>query len=86
MGLCPVPAGLSVAVSLILTPLFDAARGSILIAALFHFQLNNPFWPDARPWDMYLFAVVAVLAVGANWRAMTTRAGAATRVIPAATA
>ncbi|HYI46470.1 MAG TPA: type II CAAX endopeptidase family protein, partial [Actinomycetota bacterium] len=30
-----------VAISIILTPMFNAARGSILIAALFHFQMNG---------------------------------------------
>ena len=35
----------SVAVSLILTPLFNNSRGSILLPAVFHFQLNNPLWP-----------------------------------------
>ena len=31
-----------VAISVIVTPMFNAAGGSILIAALFHFQVNNP--------------------------------------------
>jgi uncharacterized protein len=72
----------SVAVSVILVPLFNAARGSILVAMLFHFQLNNPFWPDGQPWDMYLFAFVAVVVVLLNVGAMTTRSDAATVVIP----
>jgi membrane protease YdiL (CAAX protease family) len=38
-----------VALSLILTPMFNAARGSLLVAALFHFQVNGPAWPDAQP-------------------------------------
>src|SRR5690606_15672313 len=38
-----------VAISVILTPLFNAARGSLLIAALYHFQMMNPMWPDAQP-------------------------------------
>lgn len=42
----------SVAVSIILTPMFNKSGGSILLAALFHFQLNNPLWPDAQPSDM----------------------------------
>ena len=40
-----------VAITVILTPMFNAARGSILIAALYHFQMNGPAWPDAQPWD-----------------------------------
>ena len=30
-------------------PMFNAARGSILIPMLFHFQMNNPAWPEAQP-------------------------------------
>ncbi len=67
----------SVAVSVILTAMFNVARGSILLAALFHFQLNNPLWPDAQPWDMYLFAVV-----GINRKQMFSREGAVTNVLP----
>ncbi len=37
----------AVAISLILTPLFNASGGSILLSMMFHFQLNNPLWPDA---------------------------------------
>jgi membrane protease YdiL (CAAX protease family) len=31
------------ALSVILTPMFNAARGSILIAALFHFQMKTRY-------------------------------------------
>ena len=47
-----------VAVSIILTAMFDASRGSLLVALLFNAQVNGPAWPDAQPWDMYLVAVV----------------------------
>lgn len=52
-----------VALSLILTPMFNAARGSLLVAALFHFQVNGPAWPDAQPWDSVIFAGLAILLV-----------------------
>ena len=52
-----------------------------LIAVLFHFQMNGPAWPDAQPWDMYLFAVVAVIVVLVNRKAMLSRASAATNVL-----
>ena len=75
----------SVAVSVILTPLFNDARGSILLAMLFHFQLNNPLWPDAQPWDMALFALTALCVVWLFRRRMFRRgAWAATTVIPPA--
>jgi len=51
----------SAAVSVIVTPLFNASRGSILLPALFHFQCNNPIWPDAQPYDTFAFAAAAVL-------------------------
>jgi uncharacterized protein len=52
-----------VALSLILTPMFNAARGSLLVAGLFHFQVNGPMWPDAQPWDSVIFAVLAAAIV-----------------------
>jgi membrane protease YdiL (CAAX protease family) len=70
-----------VALAVILTPMFNAARGSILIAALFHFQLNNPIWPDAQPWASYLFVVIAVVVVLLNRRVMLSREGAVTDVL-----
>lgn len=72
----------SVAVSVIVTALFNASRGSILLAALFHFQLNNPIWPDAQPYDMYAFVAAAILIALINRRTMFSREGTVTRVIP----
>jgi hypothetical protein len=69
------------ALSVIITPLFNAAQGSILIAALFHFQLNGPAWPDAQPWENYLFAVVAIAVVILNRKTMLTRTNAVTDVL-----
>ncbi|MCF7983208.1 MAG: CPBP family intramembrane metalloprotease [Thiohalocapsa sp.] len=71
----------SVAVSLILTPMFNAAAGSILVAALFHYQLINPLWPDAQPYDILLFSLAAVVIVWLNRHAMFGRSGAATEVV-----
>lgn len=70
------------AVSVILTGFFNAARGSILVAVLFHWQLNMPIWPDAQPWDMYLFVLLAVLVVWFRRADMFSRAGAVTEVMP----
>jgi hypothetical protein len=69
------------ALAVILTPMFNAARGSILIAALFHFQINNPIWPDAQPWENFLFAIVAVVIVVVNRRSMLSHEGAVTVVL-----
>lgn len=70
------------AVSVILTGFFNAARGSILVAMLFHWQLNMPMWPDAQPWDMLLFVLLAVVATWIKRAAMFNREAAATEVMP----
>lgn len=70
-----------IAMSVILTPLFNASRGSLLIAALFHFQMMNPIFPDAQPWDNLLFVAVAVVIVILNRKTMFTRLGAATDLL-----
>ena len=41
--------------AVIVTPLFNSSRGSILLPALFHLQVINPIWPDAQPWDTLFF-------------------------------
>jgi hypothetical protein len=69
------------ALALILTPMFNAGRGSLLIAILYHFQLNGPAWPEAQPWENYLFALVAVIVVILNRKTLFTRAGAVTEVL-----
>jgi membrane protease YdiL (CAAX protease family) len=69
------------ALAVIVTPLFNAARGSLLIPMAFHFQMNGPAWPDAQPWENYLFAAVAVAVVLLNRRAMLARTGAVTDVL-----
>ena len=79
-SIIPFFAGL-IALSVILTPMFNAARGSLLIAALFHFQLNNPLWPDAQPWDSVLFIVAAVAVVILNRRALFDRGSGVTEVL-----
>ena len=55
--------------------------GSLLVAAIFHAQMNGPAWPDAQPWDMLGFVLVAIVVVMVNRRAMLTRGTAATEVL-----
>jgi hypothetical protein len=74
----------SVAISVILTPLFNSSRGSILLPALFHFQLINPVWPDAQPYDTYLLVPAAILIVWINRKAMFSRKDAVMDVFPQA--
>lgn len=72
----------AVAVSVMVTALFNASQGSILLPALFHFQLINPIWPDAQPYDTIFFVAAAVLVVWINRKSMFTKERAATLVIP----
>lgn len=70
-----------IAGSLIITALFNDSRGSILLPALIHFQLNNPIWPDAQPWDNFFLVVCAVIIVWINRRKMFRRDSAVTNVL-----
>ncbi len=70
-----------VAISVILTPLFNSAQGSLLISALFHFQMMNPIFPDAQPWDSFLLIGVAIVTVWLNRRAMFQAGSGVTDVL-----
>jgi hypothetical protein len=72
----------SIAISVTVTPLFNVSHGSILLPLLMHFQLNNPLWPDAQPYDTLFFVTAAVLVVWLNRKTMFRKAGAAIAVIP----
>lgn len=71
-----------VALSIIVTPLFNQSHGSILLTAFFHFMLMNPVFPDAQPYDTYIIIGIAVIVVWVNRKTMFTKEGAITRVIP----
>ena len=70
-----------VAICVILTPLFNASRGSLLVAALFHLQMMNPIFPDAQPWDNLFFIAVAVVIVWLNRDQMFRRGSGVTDVL-----
>jgi uncharacterized protein len=72
----------SIALSVIVTALFNASGGSILLPVLFHFQCNNPIWPDAQPYDTVAFVAAAFAIVWFNRKAMFRRTGAAMNIIP----
>ena len=72
----------TIALSVIMTALFNASGGSILLPALFHFQLINPLWPDAQPYDTAIVIIVATVVVWLNRKAMLSKKGAVTEVIP----
>ncbi len=71
----------AVAISVLMTPMFNAARGSILVPTLFHFQLNGPAWPDGQPWENYVFAAAAIAVVLWKRDAFLTRERAVTDVL-----
>lgn len=54
----------TVSIALIMTMMFNATSGSLLLPVLMHFQLNNPLTPDGQPLDAVAFLV---LAIGLIW-------------------
>ncbi|MHA6325978.1 CPBP family intramembrane glutamic endopeptidase [Roseivivax sp. CAU 1753] len=72
----------NITLAILVTPIFNASRGSLALPMLFHWQLINPFWPDAQPWDTWLLVGVAVAVVWWQRDAMFSRQGAVTEVIP----
>ncbi|NIW10658.1 MAG: CPBP family intramembrane metalloprotease [Gammaproteobacteria bacterium] len=70
-----------IAISVIMTPFFNAAKGSLLISVLYHFQMMNPIWPDSQPWDNLIFIFVAVVIVVLNRRTMFKKGAGVTEVL-----
>ncbi|HMR07278.1 MAG TPA: type II CAAX endopeptidase family protein [Polyangiaceae bacterium] len=73
--------GAVIAIYVILTPFFNAARGSLLVAYLYHFQMMNPLFPDAQPWDNLLWIAVAIVVVWWKRDVLFDRAAAVTEVL-----
>ncbi len=72
----------NITLSILVTPIFNQSRGSLLWPILFHWQLINPFWPDAQPYDTWIFLAVALVVVWWNRDALFTSEGAVTEVFP----
>lgn len=70
-----------IALSLIMTPLFNKSKGSLLISMLFHFNVMNPIWPDAQPWDNLLYIVFSVMVVFWNRHTMFKRGSGITEIL-----
>ena len=70
-----------IALNIIITPMFNSARGSLLIAYLYHFQMMNPIFPDTQPWDNLLFAIAAVVIVFLNRHTMFKKGTGVTDVL-----
>lgn len=70
-----------VASSIIFTAMFNASSGSLLLAVLLHFQMNNPIWPDAQPWDNLLLFAAAIIVLWFNRKTMFDKSYAVTNVL-----
>jgi hypothetical protein len=70
-----------IAITVIMTPLFNASRGSLLIAILYHLNIVNPIFPAAQPWDSLLLAIAAVVIVFLNRRQMFQRGSGVMEVL-----
>ena len=71
----------NVVLAILVTPIFNAARGSLMLPVLFHWQLINPFWPDAQPWDTLILVGVAAALVWWQRDTMLSRESAVTEVV-----
>jgi membrane protease YdiL (CAAX protease family) len=72
----------NITLAVLVTPIFNSGRGSLLWPMLFHWQLILPLWPDAQPYDTWILVAVAVVVVWWNQDTMLSRTGAVTQVIP----
>jgi hypothetical protein len=54
----------------------------VLAALLFHYQLINPLWPDAQPWDSWILGGVAAGAVWLHRDTMLRPGSGAMEVVP----
>lgn len=72
----------NITLAVLVTPIFNSSRGSLLWPMLFHWQLILPIWPDAQPYDTWLLLAVAVVVVWWNRKTLLYRGTAVTTVIP----
>ena len=71
-----------ITIAILVTPIFNAARGGLLLPMLLHWQLILPIWPDAQPWDTWILMAITLVVVWVNRSTMFSRQGAVTDVIP----
>lgn len=70
----------NVVLAVLVTPILNRTHGSLLWPMLFHWQLINPFWPDAQPWDTWILFAVTGMVVWWNRESMFSRDDAVTEV------
>ena len=71
-----------ITLAILVTPIFNASRGGLLLPVLFHWQLIIPLWPDAQPWDTWILVVLTAGVVWLKRDSMFSRNRAVTEVIP----
>lgn len=74
-----------IAIYVILTAFFNASKGSLLVAYLYHFQMMNPIFPDAQPYDNIMWVAIAVIVVWLNRDKMFNREAGITHIIEEST-
>jgi hypothetical protein len=72
----------NVTLAILVTPIFNSARGSLLLPMLFHWQLINPLWPDAQPYDTWILVCVAAVIVWCKRDEMFSSDHSVTEVVP----
>lgn len=73
-----------ICLSLLVTPIYNAGKGGLLLPVLFHYQAMNPLWPDAQPYDSYLLLVAVGILVMFFPKTMFSRSGSHVAVLPEA--
>ncbi len=74
----------NITLAVLVTPLFNASRGSLLWPMLFHWQLILPFWADAQPYDTWILLAVTSVVVWWKRETMLHRGNAVKEIIPGA--
>lgn len=72
----------NVMLAVLVTPILNGTRGSLLWPMLYHWQLINPFWPDAQPWDTIILVGVTFVVIWWNRDTMFRRGSGVTEVVP----
>ncbi len=68
---------------ILFTAQFNSSRGGLAWPFLFHYQLINPIWPDAQPFDTILFGLLSIIIVYMFRKQMFDSQHAYTEVVPA---
>jgi membrane protease YdiL (CAAX protease family) len=70
------------AAGVIMAVAYNKTKGNLLFPVLLHWQLNIAFWPEAQPWENYLYVVLAVLLLWIHREVMFSRDMGLTVVVP----